>query len=50
MLKIVLPTFSSRSLIISDLTERILLVRVCFVCGVRQCSNLTVLQGAVQFS
>ena len=51
MSKSVLPTFSSRSFIVSSLTLRPLIhVGFIFVCGVRECSNFILLQVAVQFS
>ena len=50
MSKSVLPMFSSKSLIVSGLTFRSLIhFEFVFVYGVRKCSNLILLQVAVQF-
>ena len=47
----VLPTFSSKSFIVSGLTFRSLIYfEFIFVYGVRQCSNFILLHVAVQFS
>ena len=47
----VLPMFSSKSLIVSGLTFRSLIhFEFIFVYGVRKCSNLILLQVAVQSS
>ena len=46
----VLPMFSSKSLIVSDLTFRSLIhFEFIFVYGVRKCSNFVLLHVAVQF-
>ena len=51
MSKSVLPTFSSKSFIVSCLTLRSLIhFEFTFVYGVRDCSNFIVLHVAVQFS
>ena len=47
----VLPMFSSRSFIVSDLTFRSLIhFEFIFVCGVRKCSSFILLQVVDQFS
>ena len=47
----VLPMFSSKCFIVSDLTFRSLIhLEFIFVCGVRNCSNFILLHVAVQFS
>ena len=47
----VLPTFSSKSFIVSGLTHRSLIhCEFIFVYGVRKCSNFILLHVAVQFS
>ena len=47
----ILPTFSSKNFSVSSLTFRPLIhVEFIFVYGVRECSNFTLLQVAVQFS
>ena len=51
MAKSVLPVFPSRSLIVSGLIFRNLIhFEFIFVCGIRECSNFTLLLVAVQFS
>ena len=51
MLKRVLPMFSSRSFIVSDLTFRSLIhYEFIFVYGVRKCSSFILLQVVDQFS
>jgi len=47
----VLPMFSSKSFMVSDLAFRSLIrFEFIFVCGVRKCSNFILLHVAVQFS
>ena len=51
MLENVLPIFSSKSLIVSDIIFRSLIhFEFIFVYGVRKCSNLILLHAAVQFA